>query len=210
MANANTFIINLQVEKNHLSFLDVSSIVSGSKGYYKFACDFSADWDGTDRFVIFPTFGENGAYEKFDENNQSEIPEEIVSSEGILQFGIVGIENGGELNSGTERKLRITTDWLELTISDGTYEVGYLASGVTETWADKIESIVTEVTKSYLQSNVVDSSVKEGIIIIANGDGGIEAGEVTLSDLQSIADDVYSKKMDKQNELLSEIVSALQ
>lgn len=138
------------------------SIVSGSKNYYRFHGIFSDDWNGLSKYLIFPDYECSVA---FSHEDIAVLPESLIANEGILPFGVIGKDSGGEL--------RISTNLVILRIINGVNEFDSLPPSPEDeaTWETYIGKIAQGYIDKIKQSTSYISSIPSTVTV-----GGIEKG----------------------------------
>lgn len=166
------------------------TIVSGSKNYYRLQGIFTDDWNDLNKFLIFPDFECSVA---FSAEDIAVLPEGLIADEGILAFGVIGINNNGEL--------RISTNLINLRIANGAREIDALPPSPDDsaTW----ESYIGTIAQKYIEEiktsvedvvkNTSDKSTVGNIAVFDDTTGKlIKDGGKKISSLAPIASPTFT------------------
>ena len=106
---------NFKVCGDRISISGISSAVSGSVNYYKCRFDFSKEWDGLLKMVVF--MADEKTYTVLPENDMCYIPAELLFSPASIAVGVYGSYEG-------DKVFRISTDFSHIVIKEGAYRDG--------------------------------------------------------------------------------------
>ncbi len=181
--------ISIRIDNDTLTVSEPCSIVSGSKNYYELRAAFTSDWNGLSKYVIFPSEQCSTAMTAED---SAIVPEALTAKSGILIFGLIGLDSGGNL--------RIATNYVRLRILEGACEIDAAPPSPDDsaTW----ESYIGEIAQKWLDQikEAADSFVKgpasatDGRVAVFDGATGklIKDGGVLLSALAKLASPTFT------------------
>ncbi len=154
--------INIRIDNDALSILNPTAIVSGSKNYYGLNAVFTADWDALSKYVIFPKQACSVAMS----GDCAVLPESLIAEAGVLPFGILGYDSGGEL--------RISTNVAKLRILGGVNEADADPPSPDDeaTW----DSYIGEIAQKYIEQIKVEGAVTNDAESVTDGNVAVFDG----------------------------------